>query len=327
MEKSNQSRNVVRLIRDNPLFLGSSFFAKIARKSAGLRFVIRGKISPMAFLANFLPFSLRPKSVKKDVYCLQSLVLDDFAGDYLKEPVNLSGFDFYYRREEGEQSNFLDAVSFMDLVGEIVVSDQYAAEEFVKDDSVVIDAGANIGIFSAFTASLSPRVKVFAFEPSEQNCKTMRKTIEANDLNGRIELFNEALGDRRGAGNLMINEIKESNDTLEESGYGENSAARFKVERVFVNTIDDFVENRGLKRVDFIKIDTEGYEKQILKGAAKTIGRFSPVISCAAYHFPNDEKEITKLVFSINNRYALRVLKRNEKDIVFYPKSGVRKLL
>jgi len=51
--------------------------------------------------------------------------------------------------------------------------------------------------------------------------------------------------------------------------------------------------------MDFLKIDTEGYEAEILKGAAGTIKKYKPVLALSAYHKPNDKKELPELVNSI----------------------------
>jgi hypothetical protein len=68
-------------------------------------------------------------------------------------------------------------------------------------------------------------------------------------------------------------------------------------------TIDNFVKEEKIDRVDFIKIDTEGFEKERIKGAEKTIKEFKPRLAIAAYHFPDDKKAIPELVLSIRDDY------------------------
>lgn len=83
-------------------------------------------------------------------------------------------------------------------------------------------------------------------------------------------------------------------------------------------TIDSFVEEHKIEKVDFIKMDTEGYERNIIMGAAKTIRRFSPVIVCSAYHLKDDKIKIPELIKSINPEYKYRIEKRGEEDLVFW---------
>jgi len=89
------------------------------------------------------------------------------------------------------------------------------------------------------------------------------------------------------------------------------------VVKSLVQKIDTFIQKKNIN-VDFIKIDTEGYEKQILQGARETIKKFSPVIACSAYHLKGDKIEIPKLVQSINSNYHYKLLKRWEEDLIFW---------
>ncbi len=63
-----------------------------------------------------------------------------------------------------------------------------------------------------------------------------------------------------------------------------------------VTTIDDTVEALGLERVDFIKMDIEGAERQALRGARRTIARWKPSLSICAYHRPDDAEAIPAVV-------------------------------
>jgi hypothetical protein len=55
-------------------------------------------------------------------------------------------------------------------------------------------------------------------------------------------------------------------------------------------TLDSFVKEYNVERVDFIKIDAEGSERETLKGAKETIKKFKPRMAIAAYHLPDDKK-------------------------------------
>jgi len=107
-------------------------------------------------------------------------------------------------------------------------------------------------------------------------------------------------------------------DAIENSGMAKNKINKFlNSEEVQMVTIDSFVEEHKIEKVDFIKMDTEGYERHIIMGAAKTIRRFSPVIVCSAYHLKDDKIKIPELIKSINPEYKYRIEKRGEEDLVF----------
>ena len=79
------------------------------------------------------------------------------------------------------------------------------------------------------------------------------------------------------------------------------------------------MEENGIEKVDyFIKIDTEGAEKEIMKGAEKTIREFKPRMAIAAYHLPDDKKVIPELVLSIRDDYKYKLVNKGEEDLFFY---------
>jgi hypothetical protein len=82
-------------------------------------------------------------------------------------------------------------------------------------------------------------------------------------------------------------------------------------------TLDSFVKECGIERVDFIKIDAKGSEREIIKGAKETIKRFKPKMAIAAYHLPDDKKVIPELVLSIRN-YKFKLVDKGEPVLFFF---------
>lgn len=142
----------------------------------------------------------------------------------------------------------------------------------------VIDAGAFLGETAlAFAASVGPQGRVASFEIEPLNAQLARRNLALNPaLAKRIELHQCALAADKTPLYLV----------------GTGPAARVTEEPVgrefAVDTIDGFVDNGGLDRVDFIKMDIEGAERLALAGAEKTIRRYRPALSISVYHRPDD---------------------------------------
>lgn len=159
---------------------------------------------------------------------------------------------------------------------------------------VVIDAGGFQGGTAIwFADKVGERGKVFSFEPLEINYQKMKGNIQRNNLEKIIEPINEGLWD--------------SNTRLWITN--NNSASVCSVEHsdleIKVTTLDSFVKNQGLERVDFIKMDIEGAELNALKGALHTIMKFKPKLAISVYHLPGDIYDIPVLIKSWVPEYKL----------------------
>jgi FkbM family methyltransferase len=142
-------------------------------------------------------------------------------------------------------------------------------------DGCVYDVGAHMGIFS-ITAALNEKMikKVFAFEPTPYNFKTLRRNIRANDLDGKINAINIALGDVNGESFIQ---------GIPKSGWGGSSILREprngeKRIKVVVKRGDDFIAENKAKKPTLIKIDVEGYEFEVLKGFTATLKECRPAL-------------------------------------------------
>jgi len=92
---------------------------------------------------------------------------------------------------------------------------------------------------------------------------------------------------------------------------------------VKVTTIDKFVEANKLPRVDFIKMDVEGHELKVLKGAHETIGAFKPSLALSVYHRGDDLIKLPKFLLELNLDYefCLRHCSPGRAETVLYATS------
>lgn len=70
-------------------------------------------------------------------------------------------------------------------------------------------------------------------------------------------------------------------------------------------TVDKFVQDNGLQRVDFIKADIEGAERNMLMGAQKTLREYAPKLAICTYHLPDDKEVLTELILQANPDYVI----------------------
>jgi FkbM family methyltransferase len=197
-------------------------------------------------------------------------------------------------------------------IDNVILKDQYNLAAGGFKGKVVIDAGANTGVFSVFAAKLGAK-KVYAFEPILENVELIQKNALLNGVQSVIEPVPMALGD------------KEFETVLEYVGKGDPSASlvlhhphqstSIKKQKVKVTTIDSFMEKKG-ETASFIKMDVEGFEEQVLKGAKRTISAGKPILAFSAYHKPTDKQLLPEIVMQIRGDYRGKLLARAEE--VFY---------
>jgi FkbM family methyltransferase len=136
-----------------------------------------------------------------------------------------------------------------------------------------IDAGANVGAVTLALAKFSGAAgRVIAFEPGPPNVKRLRANLELNpELRARVQVVAQGLSDKAG---MLYWE--------EESGNPGNALLRAsesdKTSAVAVTRIDDYLREHPIEKLDFIKIDVEGMELAVLRGAAETVARYKPIV-------------------------------------------------
>ena len=136
--------------------------------------------------------------------------------------------------------------------------------EGLPPDAVLWDIGANIGLYALFAAKRG--LRVLAFEPSAQSFAAMLRSAEANGLDRAVEGFCLALGEGQGIARLEM--------ASSEAGHSMHSiagvAARFS-QAVPLLSVDGLVAEFGATPPSHIKLDVDGIEPAILRGATRTL--------------------------------------------------------
>lgn len=193
---------------------------------------------------------------------------------YLKDKLYLkkfhdTNFAVYTNREIHSHIYF---ESFEPFVTKIIL-------DLVKENDICLDVGANIGFYSCLIGKrIGLNGRIYAFEPVDYNIRNIELNKSLNGLKN-IKIINKGLGDK--------NEIKELNIFPEESMLtAHNSFVMnetlsdniiFKKKNVEIITVDDWIYKEEIKKVDFVKVDIEGYEYFFFHGA-KNLLKMSPII-------------------------------------------------
>ncbi len=142
---------------------------------------------------------------------------------------------------------------------------------FLTQRSVVLDIGANFGLYTALSASIvRNHGRLYAFEGNPRVFESLQRTIIANQLyfNANIVTANVLVSDKSGRGVLHSSANFLSGGTMSDIGL---SAAVGRTVEVDMTTVDDFLPSD--LRVDLVKIDVEGHEPLVMRGMERTIAR------------------------------------------------------
>jgi FkbM family methyltransferase len=124
---------------------------------------------------------------------------------------------------------------------------------------VVLDIGAHIGTFSLLINCLFPTSLIYAFEPCDDSFQVLNKNIDCNNLNSRIFSKKIAISDHKGTEKLFYD--------IESGNWGHSIIKNFGggFEVVPTITLESFIKDESLQKVDLIKFNVEGAEFKIIK--------------------------------------------------------------
>lgn len=149
-------------------------------------------------------------------------------------------------------------------VYEVWKMQEYETEHFViEPDNVIIDIGAHIGMFSVWAAQKASSGHVYAFEPDLENYALLEENKDLNHLTN-LQLVNSAVSEKRGQARLFKSDYHNMTHSLFEEGTRANTL-------VDTLSLEDILQEYGLERVHYLKIDAEGAEYQILLSTPSTI--------------------------------------------------------
>lgn len=162
---------------------------------------------------------------------------------------------------------------------EVMNFNQYEpAETRVMDllaagSGVILDVGANIGLYTVRFAKCMPGVKVYAFEPLPRSNAFLQRNVAANAVGDRVTCFNYGLSDATGTVDFFISPTAGTNASLKNVAGVDNASVVVGM----VLTLDQWVSNQGVVP-DFIKCDVEGAELLVFRGGKSTLAAHRPIV-------------------------------------------------
>lgn len=193
-----------------------------------------------------------------------------------------------------------------------------------NDEVTIFDVGAFDGGTALRYKTLFPSSKIYSFEPfPESFSKLLKNTSSYND----IISINKGVGEQEGLATFNSNSFAATNSLLNthQSGdkvWGSGFLDTLKTIEVELTSIDRFVESNGIQNIDILKMDVQGAEYKVIKGATETLKKgmikviYTEIITLPTYEEQLDFDEMIGLIksfgFKLYNLYNLSLTKEGE---------------
>jgi len=137
-----------------------------------------------------------------------------------------------------------------------------------NETRMIFDVGANCGLFSAFSEISCPDASIHCFEPSSDLLPIIRRNISSD----RVIVHDVAVGDSNGQVEFFVNAKSQQTNSLNR-GAVELFAKTNSIKSKMVDCIclDSFVADKGIKNVDVLKVDVQGYEGAVFRGCKELL--------------------------------------------------------
>ena len=176
--------------------------------------------------------------------------------------------------------------------------------ELAKSAGTVIDVGAHGGFYSLLASLANPHARVIAFEPLARVFASLERNVSLNALEN-VSCFSAAVGATSGVQDFFF---PDEDQPVSSSLRSEMLIATFPAESIKhvpvpVITLDQFVAEQGITKVDLIKLDTERTEHDVLAGARELLERDRPHIICEVWPDAGNQKQLENILRPLGYRF------------------------
>ncbi len=270
----------------------------------GLSFVTRSDVHMGdSLMARRIIKQLRSEGcAEKDYYRLKDAKIPVLEGKYKSDFFSNTIFDVFYcymYLDDNYSESEINKYFYLFPEGPYCLKNDLV-DVRINPGDIVMDAGSWIGEFAAYASAKG--ATCYAFEPFEKNYDVLARTAA---LNPGIVPVKKAVGRSSGfvsmsgeAGTAAVSENKDGG--------------------IIQTSVDDFVRENNLPRVDFIKSDIEGFERNLIEGARETLAKFAPKLAICTYHLPDDPEVLPALIKEANPEY--NIVQKHKKLFASVPR-------
>ena len=169
---------------------------------------------------------------------------------------------------------------------------------YIKDNMLIFDVGANTGEYSEHILSFNRNVVIHCFEPVSKTFKALEKNIKCKNSQN-LFLNNYGLGDKASQVEMFIYGENAGSNSIYYSDYHANKSNGITKELVQLTTLDEYIKEKNITKIDFLKIDVEGHELNVIKGGTNTLK--AGIVKCVQFEYGIEE------MFKILAKYDCRI--------------------
>lgn len=196
-------------------------------------------------------------------------------------PAQINFTERYKYGNKKKMNNIIDVEKYYfiyELIDELYLKQNYFEYFDLKENEIVVDAGANIGLFTVLAAKkLNNTGKVIAIEPDYDNYNILIENIKINNLTN-VEVVKKGLWSKKKQLQFNIG-VRPGEHSL-----FENEQMSGKNIIIECDTLDNILEELNIKQLDFMKMDIEGAEIEALKGCSTILDIYKPKLVIEALH-------------------------------------------
>jgi FkbM family methyltransferase len=261
--------------------------------------IIKGSPCPLAEMGRAIDNERKPHAIA-DAYAKQSRMIE-------KDPAGYVLWDTpkgrWWIPNKSEGALFLDlAEQSQDIYG-----------HDVRRGDIVLDAGANIGVYTRKVLDAGAKL-VIAIEPAPENLECLRRNFKGEIAAGQVVVYAKGIWDKE---DVLSFNIDPDNSAADSFVIRRTNAKN--VLQLPVTTVDKMMAELKLERADFIKMDIEGAEPRALAGAKETLAKYKPRMAICVYHAKTDRDSVPAAIRAARADYQQECAKCQLGDGSIWP--------